>query len=144
MEQNFPEKFSEIPKAVEYPKCEPFNQKLKKFGERSYWKENFRVNFSKIWVYLARLSSFLKILKNAVPFATGSCRKFKPDILLSRERPICMGFCFDPATFKSVSVVGSLDIKCCVLILRHRICSFHSKIYCKRKLLKLVLVTFLY
>ena len=35
MEQNFPEKFSEIPKAVEYPKCEPFNQKLKKLGERS-------------------------------------------------------------------------------------------------------------
>ena len=35
MEQNFPEKFPEILKAVEYPKCEPFNQKLKKFEERS-------------------------------------------------------------------------------------------------------------
>ena len=35
MEQNFPEKFPEIPKAVEFPKCEPFNQKLNKFGERS-------------------------------------------------------------------------------------------------------------
>ena len=35
MEQNFPETFPEIPKAVEYPKCEPFNQKLHKFGERS-------------------------------------------------------------------------------------------------------------
>ena len=29
MEQNFPEKFPEIPKAVEFnPKCEPFNQRL--------------------------------------------------------------------------------------------------------------------
>ena len=24
---------------------------------------------------------FLEILENAVPFATGSCRKFKPDVL---------------------------------------------------------------
>ena len=38
--------------------------------------------FSKIWVYLARLSSFLEILENAVPFTTGSCRKFKPDFLV--------------------------------------------------------------
>ena len=37
---------------------------------------------SKIWVYLVRLSSFLEILGKAVPFATGSCRKFKPDILV--------------------------------------------------------------
>ena len=33
-------------------------------------------NISKIWVHLARLSSFLIMLENAVPFATGSCRKF--------------------------------------------------------------------
>ena len=36
---------------------------------------------SKIWVYLARLSSVLEILEDAVPFATGSCRKFKEDVL---------------------------------------------------------------
>ena len=42
---------------------------------------------SKIWVYLVRLSSFLKILEKAVPFATGSCRKFKPDILVEWKAP---------------------------------------------------------
>ena len=36
--------------------------------------------FWKIEVYLARLSSFLEILDNSVPFATESCRKFKPDV----------------------------------------------------------------
>ena len=44
--------------------------------------------FSKIWVYLARLSSFLGILENAVPFATGSCLRFKPDVLVERKAPI--------------------------------------------------------
>ena len=35
MEQNFPEKLPEIRKAVEFPKCEPFNKKFNKFEERS-------------------------------------------------------------------------------------------------------------
>ena len=45
MEQNFSEKFPEIPKAVEYPKCEPFNQKLKKFGERSQLERKLPLKF---------------------------------------------------------------------------------------------------
>ena len=44
--------------------------------------------FSKIWVYLARLSSFWGILENAVPFATGSCLRFKPDVLVKWKAPI--------------------------------------------------------
>ena len=44
--------------------------------------------FSKIWVYLARLSSSLGILENAVPFATGSCLRFKPDVLVEWKAPI--------------------------------------------------------
>ena len=44
--------------------------------------------FSKIWVYLARLSSFLGILENAVPFDTGSCLKFKPDVLVEWKAPL--------------------------------------------------------
>ena len=44
--------------------------------------------FSKIWVYLARLSSFLGILENAVLFATGSCLKFKPDVLVEWKASI--------------------------------------------------------
>ena len=42
---------------------------------------------SKIWVYLMRLSSVLEILEKAVPFATGSCLKFKPDILVEWKAP---------------------------------------------------------
>ena len=42
---------------------------------------------SKIFVYLAKLSSFLEILENAVPFATGSCRKFKPDVSIKWKAP---------------------------------------------------------
>ena len=42
-------------------------------GSKVEWKGNFREKaFSKIWVYLARFSSGLEILENAVPFATGS------------------------------------------------------------------------
>lgn len=33
-------------------------------------------DFSKIWVYHARLSSFMEIFENDALFATGSCRKF--------------------------------------------------------------------
>ena len=42
---------------------------------------------SKIFVYLAKLSSFLEILENAVPFATGSWRKFKPDVSIKWKAP---------------------------------------------------------
>ena len=41
--------------------------------------------FSKIWVYLTRLASLLEILENAVSFASGSCHKFKPDVLVELE-----------------------------------------------------------
>ena len=40
------------------------------------WKKNFLESFSKIWVYHARLSSFMEIFENAALFATGSSRKF--------------------------------------------------------------------
>ena len=49
------------------------------------WKENFR---EKNWVYLARLSSFLGVLKNAVQFARGKCRKFpQANVLLEWKAP---------------------------------------------------------
>ena len=44
--------------------------------------------FSKIWVYLAWLSSFLEILENAVAFATGSRRIFKADVLFEWKTPV--------------------------------------------------------
>lgn len=45
-------------------------------------------NFSKIWVYLARLFSFLKIpAGNAILFATGNFWKFKPELLIEWRGP---------------------------------------------------------
>ena len=55
-------------------------------------KKNFLENFSKIWVYLARLSSFMEIFENAGLFATGSSRKFnnrhEPGFWWNEKRPI--------------------------------------------------------
>ena len=48
--------------------------------ERKLPEKNFRVGY--------RFSSFLEILENAVPFSTGSCRKFKPDVLVEWKVPI--------------------------------------------------------
>ena len=53
------------------------NQRLQSADEMK--KKTSGKKFSKIWVYLARLSPFWEIMENAVPFATGSWRKFKPD-----------------------------------------------------------------
>ena len=55
---NFPDKFPEIPETVEFPKCEPFKRKF--YLEIPGAKIN---------------GKFLEDLKNAVPFATGSCQK---------------------------------------------------------------------
>ena len=46
-------------------------------GAKLNGKKTYGTKFSKIWVYLARLSSLLEFLENAVPFATGSSRIFK-------------------------------------------------------------------
>ena len=68
---------------------------LKKFyqeipGAKLNGKKSSVKNFSRIWVYLPRLSSFLEVLKNTVPFATGSCRKFTVDVWLNGKRPKCL------------------------------------------------------
>ena len=65
---------------------QPQNQEIP--GAKLSGRTTSRKKFSKIWVYLARLSSFSEILESAVPFATGSCRKFKPDVWLNGKRPI--------------------------------------------------------
>ena len=65
---------------------QPQNQEIP--GAKLNGRTTSRKKFSKIWVYLARLSSFSEILESAVPFATGSCRKFKSDVWLNGKRPI--------------------------------------------------------
>ena len=58
------------------------------------WKENYRKEFSKIWVFLTSLCSVLEIFENAVPFATGNCRKFNPDVLVEWKAPIVFKISF--------------------------------------------------
>ena len=82
--RNVPQKFPEIPKAVEFPNANPSTENSRNPGSKVEWKENFQ---EKNWVYLARLSSFLEILENAVPFATESSKKYKADVLVEWEAP---------------------------------------------------------
>ena len=48
------------------------------------WKENFRENLG---IPREVVPFFLEILENAVPFATGSCQKFKPEVLDECKAP---------------------------------------------------------
>ena len=56
-------------------------------GQRLNGKKTSRKTLPKIWANLARPSSFLEILEKVVTFATGSCRKFKPDVLVEWKTP---------------------------------------------------------
>ena len=76
MVQKIQEKCPEISETVELPKCEFTHMILEIPGAKLDGKKTSGKNFSNIWVYLARLSSFLEIFKKAVPFTTESCRKF--------------------------------------------------------------------
>ena len=62
-----------------------FQQKIP--GEKLNAKKTSGKNFPKIWVFVARSSSVLEYLKDAVPLATGSCRKFKLDVLVEWNAP---------------------------------------------------------
>ena len=50
-------------------------------------KENFRKKVSENLVIPREVVLFLEILENAPPFATGSCRKFKLDVLVEWKAP---------------------------------------------------------
>jgi len=76
-----------------FPKCESFNRKFGKFREEYQMERKFQVrNFEKICVYLARLTSFPEIPKNAVPFATENFRKCKPEVLAEWKAPMVINF----------------------------------------------------
>ena len=79
--------FQKIRKLLNFRNANNSSENYSNFAGKFEWKGNFRKKFSKIWVYLARLSSFLEILENAVPFATRSCRNFKPDVLVDWKAP---------------------------------------------------------
>ena len=70
---------SENPKIVKFPKSEPFNRNFWKFRKgKSNGMEIHLLEISEkigIFVYLARLCSFMEIPLNAIPFAIGNFRK---------------------------------------------------------------------
>ena len=54
-------------------------------------------NFRKFGYTSRGYPSFLEVLKNTVPFATGSCRKFKVDVLVEWKAPkVCLRKLFFP------------------------------------------------
>ena len=88
-DRNFPEKFLEIPKTVELPKCEPFNQTSRNSGSKVKWKENFREKVSEnLGIPREIVRLYLEILENAVPPATGSCRNSNRTFWLNWKRPL--------------------------------------------------------
>ena len=90
--------FQKFRKLLNFRNANHSTENFRNSGSKVEWKENFWEIFSKIWVYLERLSSFLEMSenrhyrcsqpKNAVPFATGSCRKFKPEVLVEWKAPM--------------------------------------------------------
>ena len=56
-------------------------------GSKVEWKGNFRENIFENLGIPREVFLFLAILENAVPFATGSCQKFKPDVFVEWKAP---------------------------------------------------------
>ena len=64
---------------------QPQNQEIRE--AKLNGRTTSRKKFSKIWVYLARLSSFSEILESAVPFATGKLPKIQTRRLVEWKAP---------------------------------------------------------
>ena len=80
MVQKLPEKVPEIPRTVEFPKREAFNQKFQKFQEQSGMERKLPGKLFRKLGYTSRgcplfcpLFFFWEILENVIPFANGSC-----------------------------------------------------------------------
>ena len=75
--RNFRKSFRKFLKLLNFRNANHSTENSGILGAKLNGKETSGKTFSKIWVYLARFCSFLEILENAVPFATGSCQKFQ-------------------------------------------------------------------
>ena len=85
--QKFPGKVSRNSETVEFPNGDQSTENVRNSGSKFEWKENFREKFFANLGIPREVVFFDEILKNAVPFATGSCRKFKPDFLVEWKAP---------------------------------------------------------
>jgi len=68
-------------------------------GRKASGTEIHGKNFSKIWVYLARLSTFPEIPENAIPFTTGNFWKFKPEFVEELKAPMVSIGHFDSSCY---------------------------------------------
>ena len=89
MVQKFPEKSFQKLRKLLRSEMRSFQSKILEIlgAKLNGKKTSGKKNFSKIWVYLVRLPPFLEIPENAVPLATGSCQKFKPEVLVECKVP---------------------------------------------------------
>ena len=85
--RNFFKKFPEIPETVKCPKCKYSTKSSRNSGSKIEWKENFREKLSEIWVYLARLSSFWKFLKNLFHSPLEVTKNSNRKLWLNGKRP---------------------------------------------------------
>ena len=67
-----------IRKLLNFRNANHSSENYRNFAGKVEFKENFRKKCSKIWVFFAKLSSFLEILENAVRLATRKLPKFQP------------------------------------------------------------------
>ena len=97
--RNFRKSFQKFWKLLNFRNANHSTENSGNSESKVEWKGNFREKaFSKIWVYLARFSSGLEILENAVPFATGSCKNSNRTFWLNGKGPwcTCTHGCFVP------------------------------------------------
>ena len=85
--RNFPEKFPEIPKLLNFLMGTSQPKMLEIPGANLSGKKTSAEKFFANLGIPREVVFFDEILKNAVPFATGSCRKFKPDFLVEWKAP---------------------------------------------------------
>ena len=91
--------FQKFRKLLNFRNANHSTEIFRNSGNKVEWKENFRENFFRNFGYTsrARLSAFLEMSenrhyrcsqpKNAFPFATGSCRKFKLEVMGEWKAP---------------------------------------------------------
>ena len=90
--------FQKFRKLLNFQNANHSTENFRNSGSKIEWKENFLEIFFRKFGYTSRgQSSFLEMSenrhywcsqpKNAVPFPTGSCRKFKPELLVEWKAP---------------------------------------------------------
>ena len=88
MVEKFPRKsFQKFRKLLNFRNANLSTENSRNPRSKVEWKENFREKVSESLGIPREVVLVLEILENAVPLATGSCRKFQPDVLVEWKAP---------------------------------------------------------